>query len=89
VARGKIDDPDLAPGVGDHRVGSLAQELERLAQNGLQGLEKLCLGTESAVTLPEVLPGELPEPLHAQRLQVIHRPSEGVSFTPATPLTRR
>ena len=52
-------------------------------------LEKLGLGAESAVTLPEVLPRELPEPLHAQLLQVVHRWSEGVFSTPAPPLTRR
>jgi len=63
--------------------------LERLAEDGPERLQKLGLGTESAVTLPEVLPRELPEPLHAQLLQVVHRWSEGAFSTPAPPLTRR
>ena len=77
AARGEVHHPDLASGVGDHRLGGVAQALERLAQRGLERLEKLGLGAESAVTLPEVLPRELPEPLHAQLLQVVHRSSEG------------
>src|SRR6185436_8660810 len=85
----KVHHPDLAPAVGHHRLGGLAQALERLAEDGPERLEKLGLGAESAVTLPEVLPRELPEPLHAQLLQVVHRWSEGVFSTPAPPLTRR
>jgi hypothetical protein len=83
---------------GTTRLGGVEQTRQRLPERFLQRGEQLGPGAESAVTLAEVLPCKLPEPLHAQLHEVVHHSSEvrvaeggqRHAFTPpAPPLTRR
>jgi hypothetical protein len=72
----KVDHPDLLPGLGHDRLGGVEQTRQRLPERFLQRGEQLGPGAESAVTLAEVLPCKLPEPLHAQLHEVVHHSSE-------------
>jgi hypothetical protein len=76
ATRRKVDHPDLLPWPGHDRLGGVEQARQRLSERVLQRGEQLGPGAESAVTLAEVLPRKLPEPLHAQLLQVVHQWSE-------------